>query len=320
MNFLESSLKPKKSVWYYIGAVIIAFFSANMIGAIPLVVVMFIRIFEIGFENLDPENMQDLMTAEGLGISSNFYLILMLIPFVIGLLTLILLFKPFTNKTYKEVINGTNKIRWNRVFWGAGIWLFLSAIYLFADYITNPGNFVLQFDIAAFIPLVIIAIILIPIQTSFEEMAFRGYLTQGIAGATGSRWWALIIPSVLFGLLHSFNPEIAEHGFLAMMPQYIFFGLLFGIMAILDDGIEIALGIHAANNTFLCLFVTNSSSVFQTAAVFEQQSIHPYKELIALVAMGLLAFTFFYKKYKWDLGIMSQKVSIQTPPPFNGYK
>ena len=72
-----------------------------------------------------------------------------------------------------------------------------------------------------------------------------------------NRWFPLIMTSILFGLMHGLNPEVKEFGLLTMMPQYILFGLIFGIITILDDGIEAAMGAHAANNIFLCIMVTN---------------------------------------------------------------
>ena len=77
-----------------------------------------------------------------------------------------------------------------------------------------------------------------------------------------------MMTSVLFGLMHAFNPEVEEFGFFTMMPQYILFGLIFGIVTILDDGIEAAIGAHAANNIFLCIMVTHNSSALQTPAVY----------------------------------------------------
>ena len=68
-----------------------------------------------------------------------------------------------------------------------------------------------------------------------------------------------------------------------MMPQYVLFGLIFGIITVLDDGIEAAIGAHAANNIFLCIMVTNDSSALQTPAVYEQHNIYPWTELASPV-------------------------------------
>jgi len=306
MKFLESAFHPKVSLWYYILVIFLAFAAANTIGATPLGLVLSYAIWKNGISNIDPNT--NLMDPAIYGISSNVFLFFALFCFVIGFVTLILLIKAFNKKSFQYVINGTQRIRWKRIMWGAGVWAFVLAVYTAIDYMINPENFVLQFNFAAFIPLLFISLLLIPIQTSFEELAFRGYLTQGIAGATRNRWWALVIPSLVFGLIHCFNPEVSAHGFWLTMPNYILFGVLFGLTSILDDGIEIALGIHAANNIFLSLFVTNPDSALRTNAIFEQQSIEPAKDLIGFIITGILVFLFFYKKYHWNWKIMNQKV------------
>jgi len=317
MTFLESSLNPKKSIWYYLLVLFLAFMAGNTIGAIPLSIVLLSKIFEHGIENFSSVNLFSKSSLEMMDISTNLFLVLMIIPFIFCLITLILLIKAFNKKNLKEIINGTNRIRWNRIAWGAGAWLVLLAVYLFIDYLIYPFNYKLQFDFSTFIPLSFISLLLLPLQTSFEELSFRGYLAQGIAGSTGSRWLALIIPSIIFGLLHGLNPEVEEYGFWIMMPNYIFIGLIFGLTSILDDGIEIAIGLHAANNIFLSVFVTSHSSTLQTAAVFEQLSVNPVKELIILFMSGFLVLSFFYKKYNWDLRVLNKKVKSDNNSQIN---
>jgi membrane protease YdiL (CAAX protease family) len=146
------------------------------------------------------------------------------------------------------------------------------------------------------------------LQTTAEEVLFRGYLAQGVAAWTKNRWLALIIPSVIFGLIHFANPEIKEYGFWLAMPQYIFFGLLWGLISILDDGIELAIGMHAANNVFLSIFVTHSSSALQTDALFEMQTVAPVRDLAMLVVVGTLSLVYFAYRYKWNFGILNQKI------------
>jgi membrane protease YdiL (CAAX protease family) len=80
--------------------------------------------------------------------------------------------------------------------------------------------------------------VFIPFQAAFEEVLFRGYLMQGFAAILKNRWFPLVMTSVLFGLMHAFNPEVKEFGFLTMMPQYILFGLIFGAITILMTGLK----------------------------------------------------------------------------------
>lgn len=118
--------------------------------------------------------------------------------------------------------------------------------------------------------------------------------------------------SVLFGLLHAFNPEVKEFGFLKMMPQYILFGLIFGIITILDDGIEAAMGAHTAQNVFTCVMVTNKASVLQTPALYEQYNLSPWIEFAGLLLIGSVFVLILKVVFKWeDFSLLFSEVKIQ---------
>jgi membrane protease YdiL (CAAX protease family) len=96
-----------------------------------------------------------------------------------------------------------------------------------------------------------------------------------------------------------------------MMPQYIAFGLIFGIITILDDGIEAAMGAHTANNIFLCIMVTNRSSALQTHAFYEQYKIHPWSEFSALVITGIVFILILKMIFKWErFSLLFKKIQI----------
>jgi hypothetical protein len=116
--------------------------------------------------------------------------------------------------------------------------------------------------------------------------------------------------SVLFGLMHALNPEVKEYGFLTMMPQYILFGLIFGVITILDDGIEAAMGAHTANNVFLCIMVTNKSSALQTPALLEQNNIYPWTEFAGLLFTGIALILILKAIFKWnDFSLLYRKIN-----------
>lgn len=305
MHFLERALDNTNNFGKYVLTIVIFFLSANLIGAIPLLIVMGIQIVKMGEI---PSDFLSTMDFTLLGISQNMGLLLMLIPFAVALFFTILFVKILHSRSFSETVNGTKKVRWNRAFTGFGVWFLLMLAYLLIYYAINPDNFAIQFDIKTFLPLLLISVLFIPLQTTCEEFIFRGYLTQGVAVWTKNRWLAVIIPGILFALMHSFNPEVSEYGFWAAMPQYLIFGLIFGLTAVLDDGIELAMGMHAANNLFACLFITFDASALQTPAIFHQQTINMGLETISLTLVGILAVVFFAWKYKWNFRIMNQKV------------
>jgi hypothetical protein len=148
----------------------------------------------------------------------------------------------------------------------------------------------------------VIAVILVPLQTSFEEYFFRGYLMQGIGLLAKNKWVPLFVTSVIFGLLHIANPEIEKLGYI-LLVYYISTGLLFGIMTLMDDGLELALGFHLANNLFTALLVTADWTAFQTHSIFKDVS-EPTEAgffdvfMPVFIIFPIVLFV-FAKKYKW---------------------
>jgi hypothetical protein len=184
-------------------------------------------------------------------------------------------------------------------------------IYLFVYLKADPPNFVLNNTTISLAVLALVSIIFIPFQAAFEEILFRGYLMQGFTVMAKNRWFPLIMTSVLFGLMHSLNPEVKDFGFLSMMPQYIAFGLIFGVLTVLDDGIEASMGAHAANNIFLCVMVTNRSSALQTNALFVQLNVAPWLELAGLVVSGIIFIFILYRIFRWErLSLIFEKIHI----------
>jgi len=281
--------------------------ATNTIGGIPLLIAIGVK----AAENPDiivqlAENPNNLTV---LGLDSNLYLFTMLFPFFIGLITFILLIKPLNHRNFTRTINGTNGFRWNRFLISALVWLIISAIYLYVYIKLEPLNFkVNNRSMVTLIPLMLMSVLFIPFQAAFEEIIFRGYLMQGFAVLARNRWIPLIMTSILFGLMHIMNPEVSEFGFGTMMPQYILFGLIFGLITILDDGIEAAMGAHTANNVFLCIMVTNESSALQTPALYQQIEINPRADLISMFFMGMLVIFILGIIFKWKgLSVLLKK-------------
>ena len=298
MKHLESAFTGKNNFWRYAIMVIAVLLASNTIGALPLIVAALIQ------SSSHPDLFSSLAANPNdysvLGLDMNVMLIFMLFPFIIGLLAFVFLVGPLNNRSLGVTINGTGSIRWNRFFISAFVWLLLGALYFFVYMKVNPSNFILNNTSSTLIALTLVSVLFIPFQAAFEEILFRGYFMQGFTTLFSYRWFPLLMTSVLFGLMHSFNPEIKEFGFLTMIPQYILFGLIFGIVTLLDDGVEAAMGAHTANNIFLCIMVTNRSSALQTEAVFEQVNIYPWTEFIALVVTGVIFIYVLARIFKWN--------------------
>lgn len=296
MNFIEQAYKGKNEWWRYFVALIVIFIGWQFLGVIPL--------FMVAFNHSD--DLVELMASSenafaDLGIDANLYLLAILLMFVMGLIALLFSVKNIHLRSITSLVTSRERIDWNRIFFGFGFWFLISVIFLYIDYLMAPENFVYNFKPVPFAILVVVAFVFIPLQTSFEELLFRGYLMQGIGILFKNAAVPFLFTSIAFGLMHAFNPEIEKLGYLILI-YYIGTGFLFGIVTLMDKGSELALGMHAANNIVAAVFVTVNWAAFQTDALFKdnsEPSLSMYMFLPVFIVYPLVIL-FFSKKYNWS--------------------
>jgi hypothetical protein len=101
--------------------------------------------------------------------------------------------------------------------------------------------------------------------------------------------------------MHIANPEVTKMGY-SILVYYIGTGFFLGIITLMDEGMELALGFHAANNIIGALLVTSDFGVFQTYAIFKDNSIPTagFETIIVpvFILFPMLLFI-FSKKYGW---------------------
>jgi len=305
MKHLESALTQENQGWKYFLVFFVGLILGQSAGAIPLIVVMVIKSYQLGGNVGMPEN---LANFSALGIDQNIGLLLMLIPFLVSLVIIVLLIKGFHSRSILQVINGGSRFRWRHFWKGAVVWGILAIIILIINLVFYSSEFELNFNLAAFVPLVFISLLLIPFQAGSEEIFFRGYLAQGVAAWTKNRWLVILIPAICFALMHGSNPEVKEYGFWATMPSYFLFGVVFGLISILDDGIEMAIGMHSVNNICGAVLVTNKAAVFQTPALFIQKEVDPTSEFWGLLVLSAIFVLIVSYKSGWSFKTLQTRV------------
>ncbi len=286
MNFIQQAYKGKNDWWRYIITIGI------VMSPFILNFVMYLVLPEL-FEQLykDMENFQG---------NKNLFLLENLFPFVVLLVFLFLFVKFLHQRSVTSLVTSRSKIDWKRVFYAFGLWIFISILFLGIGIYMDSDGLIWNFKPIPFFFLVLISLVFLPLQTSLEELLFRGYLMQGLGILVKNRWIPLLITSVLFGLMHSLNPEVEKLGY-GIMVFYIGTGLLFGITTLLDEGTELALGMHAANNVVAAIFVTANWTAFQTDALYidtTEPSLgwETYFPVFVLYPIVLLVLS---KKYGW---------------------
>lgn len=291
--FIAQAFKYKHDFWRYIIGVVMVL-GGVFIGQIPLTAALFM---ELGIAETVTLTESQMMTA----LDSNYFLFLMLLSFAVALVFLFIAVKKVHSQTILSLTTSRKKIDWSRFWFAFGLVSIFIVITTIGDYYTNPQDYQWNFELMPFLILFIIAVIFVPLQTSFEEYFFRGYLMQGIGVLGRNRWLPLIITSVIFGGLHFFNPEVTKLGNIIMI-YYIGTGFMLGIMALMDEGIELSLGFHAANNLLTALLVTADWTAFQTNSLFKDISDPSagWDVLIPVLIIYPLFLLIMAKKYNWS--------------------
>ena len=238
-------------------------------------------------------------TINTIGVNGTF--IALILPLSLGLFLVWFWTKFLQNISIRELTTSRKKVDWKRIFFSFFLWGSITSLMIVGAYYAEPDNFVWNFNSEKFYIFLVLAILLIPLQTSFEEYLFRGHIMQGLGLATNSRLIPLLVSSFLFGIMHAANPEVDKVGWIIMV-YYIGTGLFLGIITLMDEGLELALGFHAANNLVSALLVTADWTAFQTHSIFKDVSDPSTGFEIVLpvfIIFPILLFI-FSKVYKWN--------------------
>jgi membrane protease YdiL (CAAX protease family) len=291
--FIEQGIKKSNEFWKYIlGSILII--AASTVGQIPL-----------GLAVANKKNLKShhipANTNEALKLlDSNISLFLMMLTFVFGFIGFAFVVKYFHKQTLLSVTTSRSKVDFKRVFFSFGIWTLFTIASTLITFYFSPGSLVWNFKPIPFAILFIIATLLIPIQTSTEEYIFRGYLMQGFANLSKNKWFPLLMTSLIFGSMHILNPEVDKIGYWVLV-YYIGTGLFLGVLTLMDEGLELSLGFHAANNLITALLVTSDWTALQTNSLYKDVSTPGgmWEIFIPVFVIYPIILVIFSKKYRW---------------------
>lgn len=291
MNYIQQAYKGENKVWMFIITTILVagLFIGNLV---------FFLFFGDSIDVVEEQKkLMELIP------SKNFWLAVNLIPFAVLLGLLFLLVKYMHQRSIKSLTTARKKIDWSRTAFAFFLIVGITIVTFAISYLVDPSEIELQFDPVRFTILLIISLILFPLQIGLEEYLFRGYLMQHIGLFAKNKWVPLLVTSVLFGVFHGANPEVAEIGYVVMV-FYIGTGLFLGIMTLMDEGLELALGFHFGNNLLAAILVTANWSALQTDAIFKYTGEEPPSAVFEIIMPVLVVYPIllfiFAKKYNWN--------------------
>ncbi len=293
-SYIQSAWEDRPKLWLYLVGVLIVT-AINFAGQILTFGILYV-IAEDPSKLLSSDGAIDI---SGLGIPPALSLFLIILPFIFVILGLWICLTGLHKRNFFTLFSASGNIDWGRFFLSFGIWFGLTILLEIIAYLMAPSNYSFTFEPVAFFPILIVSILFLPLQTSAEELLFRGYLMQGIGAGTRKGWIAILFTSLFFASLHMANPEIGKYGYILVI-NYIGVGILTGIITLMDERIELALGMHAANNVYGATIVTFSGSVIQTPALFTISEINvSFMVLGWFIPAGIfLAIVAF--RYRWD--------------------
>lgn len=238
------------------------------------------------------------------GIPNNLALVINLLPFVFLLFLLFLLVRLLHKRSILSLTTSRKKVDYKRILFSFGLIVLFTVLEFIISYSIDNSGIVWNLNPLKFGILFIVSILFFPMQIAFEEYLFRGFLMQQIGIIVKNRWFPLLFTSVVFGLFHSANPEVSEMGF-SVMIFYIGTGFLLGIMTLMDEGLELALGFHLGNNLMAALLITSDFSAIQTDAIFKysgkENPVDMLNEMIlSIVFVYPIILFIFAKKYNWS--------------------
>jgi len=269
--FLENARKGNNAGWIYFLTIMLCFLAATLSAFL---------IAEYTY--IDP-------------LEKNKTLASLLLPFCFILAELLFCVTYLHRRPPLSLFTSFQKIRFYRILFGFFVWLGLLVAVELASALILKVEYQFNFSISAFLILFGISFSLLLVQSLTEELFFRGYLMQGLYLLFSNRYLPVLISAVLFALMHGPNPENEQFGYALMFGYYFVTALFLGFITVLDQGLEQAIGIHAATNVFGALLVGYEGSVLQTDSLWLTKD--PDGKVMALLSILVIVLYLFISRY-----------------------
>jgi membrane protease YdiL (CAAX protease family) len=286
-SFLDGAALGQNHWWRYVLTVALVLFAAFILGSVPL----FGGLLVVMFDGRDATTF-DPATGALVGINPTLSFILLMCPFVAWLAALLGSVAVIHRRHPRTLVRAGAPIRWGRAVLGGAVWAVLVAAMALVESFLFPGRYAFTPNLLVFLPFALVALILTPVQTSAEELLFRSYLLQGAGRLLRQPIALAALSGLFFALPHAANPEVSV-SFWPVMGFYFLFGFALAALTLRDQGAELALGVHAANNLFTALFANFEGSALQTPSLFTASGFDPWYNLIGTaVALGIFFLVF----------------------------
>lgn len=287
MNAYLDLARQGKTGWRrFVLAVALILFMWQILGALPSI---FLLIWLLADGNPQTGTSP---SGQFMGIEPILSFAVPMLASVLFLIGIFLAIRLIHQRLFKTLITSARAVAWGRFFQGFTVWFILSGLMSLVEALLYPGRYIWTLDLRRYIPFAFLALVLIPIQTSAEELFFRGYILQGVGLRLRNIWILSAISGFLFMVPHFLNPE-ARLNYGMMGFYYFFIGAVMAYVTLRDGRLELALGLHAANNLFSALFANYVVTVMPTPSLFTVNTLDVVYSVSAAV-IGLIVFVLVF--------------------------
>lgn len=180
-----------------------------------------------------------------------------------------------------------------------------ATLFLVADILLHPQYYqVLDQSAKAYFLLLLLVLLFTPLQTTVEELVFRMLAVRAVTKnrlyqGRAMQLLTCLISALLFAAPHLGNREVAAaQSRTAVILYYALFGFVVTYLCLKNQGFEIALAVHAANNLFIALVCNHPSSSLPSLPLIQTTRPIGTAYDILQLCTGLLLVAFFQRKKK----------------------
>lgn len=214
--------------------------------------------------------------------------LLVLASFLIWRPAIWLAVRLFCRRAYATLFGPNGRVNWRQFMTGVMIAALIALVSTGVAWPLVGAPTLTGVSLLPWLGFAAIALPLIYIQSSAEELLFRGLILQHMAARFGALWAWGLVPSVLFGLLH-WNPD--GYGAAAWMVLLItgLTGLIFALVTAATGNLGLAMGLHFGLNVYALLLVAPNAAFSALAISHWPVSDETLLRLLVIDLASLLA-------------------------------
>jgi uncharacterized protein len=189
-TYVEAAQWGKHRGWRYVLGLLIVLFAWLVVASVASAIVAFALDGREGFAAFRRADLAALVSV------GSFLVIMVGFPFF--LVGISLAVSLVHRRPLQTLITAQEKINWRRVGHGFVAWFVpFCLIGGLGQYLFYPDTFSFTSDLTTFVLFVPLALVLTAIQTTTEELFFRGYIVQGASVVWTNRVFLAIVPAVI---------------------------------------------------------------------------------------------------------------------------